>query len=54
MKRNPIGRSASTMSMRPHFVGSGAAKGMTAHVMRAGMNDSAGARMKSGMYAASG
>jgi hypothetical protein len=32
----------------------GAANGITANVMSAGMNDSIGARMKSGIYAASG
>jgi len=46
MKRMPIGRSATTISTRPHGVGSGAANGTTAKVMSAGKMASAGARMK--------
>jgi hypothetical protein len=49
MKRKPIGRSATTMSIRPHLVGIGDANGITAQVMSAGMKASAGARMNSGM-----
>jgi hypothetical protein len=54
MYRNPIGRSATTMSIRPHRVGIGAAKGMTAHVISAGMKASAGASTNSDLFAASG
>src|SRR6266550_6826801 len=54
MKRNPTGRSARTMSMRPHGVGIGAPNGITHQVVSAGMNERIGARMKSGLYAASG
>ena len=43
------------MSIRPHGeFGSGAANGITAQVISAGMNDSAGASMKSGLFAAPG
>src|SRR2546423_8877066 len=42
MKRNPTGNGASTISMTPHGEPQGAANGITAHVINAGMNDSAG------------
>jgi hypothetical protein len=42
------------MSMRPHRESHGAPNGMTAHVISAGMNAIAGARMNSGMYASCG
>src|ERR1035437_6607296 len=53
-KRKPTGRSATTMSMRPHGVGSGLANGITAQVIMAGMNEIAGARMNSGRVAEAG
>src|SRR5256885_14660410 len=54
MNRNPTGSGASTISTRPQREPHGAANGITAQVMSAGMNDSTGARMKSGRFAASG
>src|SRR5450756_1313792 len=54
MNRNPIGRSATTMSILPHRVGHGAPKGMTHHAVSAGMNESIGARTKSGLFTPSG
>src|SRR3954470_2832860 len=51
MNRKPIGIGASAISIVPHRVSSGAANGRTAHVIIAGANDSAGARMNSGMFA---
>src|SRR5207237_8015923 len=54
MYRNPTGRLATTMSTSPHGVGSGAANGITANVSSAGMNDMAGASMKSTLSAWAG
>ena len=54
VKRNPTGRSATTMSMRPHGVGSGDAKGITAQVSMAGTKASAGASMNSTLCASAG
>src|SRR5687768_18276019 len=54
MNRNPIGRGARIISIRPHGESHGAANGMTAHVTSAGMNASAGASTNSGMLAAAG
>ena len=54
MKRKPTGRSANTMSMRPQRDAQGAAKGITAHVSSAGMKDSIGAMMNSGLFTAPG
>src|SRR4051812_18933770 len=54
MNRKPTGRSATTISILPQRVGSGDANGITHHVVSAGMNDRIGARMKIGLYAASG
>ena len=51
MKRKPIGIGASAMSIVPHFETHGAPYGITDHVSSAGVNDIAGARMKSGRYA---
>src|SRR5687767_8571373 len=52
MNRKPIGRSATTIGMRPQRVGSGDANGITAQAVSAGKNAMAGARMNSGLYAA--
>src|SRR5438552_7595846 len=54
MNRKPIGSGASAMSIVPHLVSSGAAIGMTAQVSIAGMNESTGARMNNGRFAALG
>src|SRR5688500_2970552 len=54
MKRKPIGRSATTIGISPQRVGRGDANGITAQAVSAGMNAIAGARMNSGLYAASG
>ncbi len=54
MYRNPIGRSARTMSIRPQGSGSGAANGMTAHTLSAGIKASAGAIRNSGLLTAAG
>src|SRR3982074_3666995 len=54
MKRKPTGSGASTISISPQREPHGAAKGITAHVTSAGMNESAGARMNSGRFAADG
>src|SRR3954469_23220769 len=54
MNRKPTGIGASTISMMPQREPHGAANGMTAQVTSAGMNESTGARMKSGMLAADG
>jgi hypothetical protein len=54
VKRKPTGSGAMAMSTSPHGVGSGAAKGSTAHVIMAGMKASAGAMMKSHRSANSG
>src|ERR1035437_3732195 len=53
-KRKPTGRSATTMSILPHGVGSGLANGITAQVIIAGMNEIAGARTNSGRLAEPG
>src|SRR4029078_13655654 len=51
MNRKPTGIGASTMSMTPQREPHGDAKGITAQVMSAGMNDNTGARMNSGRFA---
>src|SRR5687767_2891455 len=53
-KRNPIGRSANTMSMRPHFEAHGAPNGITAHARSAGTNERMGARKKIPLFAYGG
>ena len=66
-KRNPIGRSATTIGMRPwctkrprgprvksKSTGSGAPNGITANSSSAGMNDIAGASRKSHRFASAG
>src|ERR1035437_9337806 len=54
MNRKPTGIGANTISMTPHREPHGAANGITAHVMNAGTNESTGARMNSGRFAAAG
>src|SRR5262245_54884779 len=54
VKRNPIGSGATDMSIVPHGESHGAPHGITAHVISAGMNAIAGARMKIGVYASPG
>src|SRR5450759_1010891 len=54
MNRKPMGRSATTMSILPQRVGIGAPKGMTHHAVNAGMNESIGARTKSGLFTPAG
>ena len=49
-----MGRSAKTMSMRPHGVGHGAPKGITAQVVIAGTNERTGASMNSARFAYGG
>src|SRR5678816_4515073 len=48
--RKPMGRSAKTMSMRPHFDAHEAPKGITAQASIAGVKDSIGARKKSALF----
>src|SRR6266480_3144741 len=54
MNRNPTGRSATTRSILPHRVGTGAPNGMTHHVVSAGRKDSIGASTKSGLFTPAG
>src|SRR5882672_8239053 len=54
MKRNPTGRSATTRSILPQRVGHGAPNGITHQAVSAGMNESIGARTKSGLFTPSG
>ena len=54
MYKNPMGIGAIAMSMTPQREYHDVPKGITAKVINAGMNDSAGASTKSGLYAAPG
>jgi hypothetical protein len=54
MNKNPTGRSATTRSILPHRVGSGAPKGITHHAVSAGMKEMIGARTKSGLFTPAG
>ena len=54
MNRNPTGRSATTRSILPQRVGTGAPKGITHHAVSAGMNERIGARMNSGLFTPAG
>src|SRR6266566_949420 len=54
MKRKPTGKSATTRSILPQRVGTGAPNGMTHHVVSAGMNESTGASTNNGLFTPAG